>query len=115
MGWLIDQKVNYASTYAPNINKHQPFEQFQYSPQIDYSYSPSIAYESPGATVTCATVTTKKEMTTSQQGGDTSGADVPIDQSEETANDPLGNIILIGGLAVVGIVAYGIFKRKKSM
>lgn len=107
MGWLIDQKMN----YSPTINKHQPFEQFQYSPQIDYSYAPSIAWESPGATVTGATVTTKKEMSASMEGGDLSGA--VTDQGEQA--NPLGTVALIGGIAVVGIIAFGLLKKKKSV
>lgn len=111
MALFFDQNVDYSNVYSPTINQHQPFEQFAYAPQIDYAYAPTIAYNSSGTTG--AVVTTKKEATTSMEGGTLAGATTTVGQGEQ--QDLFTPILVLGGLAVVGFVAIKYLGKKKKV
>jgi hypothetical protein len=103
-------------SYQTQIEKHEPFEQFQYSPQMDYSYAPVIQYESPGSTATGATVTTKKEMVTSQEGG---GFNPSASSSQEQgmleqSQGLLMPLLILAGVGIVGYAGYKTYKKKKN-
>jgi len=56
------KKEQNAYSYQYQIEKHEPFEQFSYAPQMDYSYAPVVSIDSPGSTQTGATITTKRNQ-----------------------------------------------------
>lgn len=100
------------NAYSYQIEKHEPFEQFQYSPAMDYSYAPVIQYESPGATATGATVTTTKKQTTSQEGGGFTPSSSQ-DQSMKDSTDLITPLLIIGAVGIGGYLLYKGFKKKK--
>jgi len=118
MGLLVDFVQEIQQTYAPTT--YEKFSTFSpvYAPtlgyQLDYTYQPVIAIESPGTTG--ATTTTKKEM---KQTTDVTGA-----TSEQSPNvtpsqvgpqsDPMGIILILGLVAIGGYVLVGMMKKKKE-
>ena len=106
MGLLFDQHITQgARTFSPIL--HQPLEQFSPQYQMDYSYAPTVQIESPGATG--ATITTKKEAHSDPYIG---GADVTAPTTGQET-DPMGTILLLGVVGVVGYVIVGFLNRKK--
>lgn len=114
MGWFAD--FNLESSYSPTI--YEKFSTFApvYAPsmgyQLDYSYAPMVAIESPGASG--AVVTTKKEMT---QTPDVTGATTSQSPSVSQAgsqSDPMGMILILGLVAVGGYVAVNLIGKKKK-
>ena len=106
MGWLFDQHITQgARTYAPTT--HQPFEQFAPQYQMDYSYAPNVQIHSPGATG--STITTKKEASSTPY----IGAPEIITPTIGQETDPMGNLLILGIIAVGGAIAVSFISRKK--
>jgi len=103
------------SSYSPTT--YEKFSEFApvYAPQLgyqmDYTYAPMIAIESPGATG--AVVTTKKQATQTQEvTGATQSQDPSVSQAG-SQSDPMGMILILGLVAVGGYVLVSMKKKKK--
>ena len=105
-------------TYSPTI--YERFSTFSpvYAPQLgyqlDYTYAPMMAIESPGATG--AVVTTKKQASQTQEvTGATSEQSPTVSPSQVgPTSDPMGMILILGLVAVGGYVAVSLLKKKKK-
>jgi len=105
-------------TYAPTI--YEKFSTFApvYSPtsayQMDYSYAPTIAIESPGTTG--AVVTTKKQATQTPDitGATTEQSPTVTPSQVGPQSDPMGMILILGLVAVGGYVAVSMLGKKKQ-
>lgn len=119
MAWFIDQTVEIQKTYAPTI--YEKFSTFSpvYSPQfgyqMDYTYAPMVAIESPGATG--AVVTTKKEAKQTQEVTGATSEQSPVVTPSQVGptSDPMGMILILGLVAVGGYVAVSLIKKKKTI
>lgn len=105
-------------TFSPTT--YEKFSTFApvYSPttgyQLDYSYAPMVAIESPGARG--AVVTTKKEATqTPAVTGATTEQSPTVSPSQVgPTSDPMGMILILGLVAVGGYVAVNLIGKKKK-
>jgi len=105
-------------TYSPTT--YEKFSTFApvYAPtsayQMDYSYAPTIAIESPGTVG--AVVTTKKQATqTPAVIGATTSQDPTVTPSQVgPTSDPMGMILILGLVAVGGYVAVSMLGKKKK-
>lgn len=118
MGWLVDVTQEYQ--YSPQKTLYEKFSTFApvYAPQLgyqlDYTYAPMVAIESPGATG--AVVTTKKEAKQTQEVTGATTAQSPVSAPSQVgpASDPMGMILILGLVAVGGYVAVSLLKKKKK-
>ena len=93
-----------AKIYSPII--HQPFEVFSPQYQMDYSYAPMVAIESPGARG--AVITTKKEAASEPYVG---GAEVTA-PTTGAPPDITGTILMLGLLGAGALIVTTVLKKK---
>lgn len=119
MGLLTDINVEIMKTWSPTT--YEKFSTFApvYAPQLgyqlDYTYAPMVAIESPGARG--AVVTTKKESTQTQDvtGATTEQSPTIAPSQVGPTSDPMGMILILGLVAVGGYVAVSLIGKKKKM
>jgi len=113
---------SYEHQYSPQKTIYEKFSTFSpvYAPQLgyqlDYTYAPMMAIESPGASG--AVVTTKKEASQTQDVTGATSAQSPVSSPAQvgptTTSDPMGMILILGLVAVGGYVAVSMLGKKKK-
>ncbi|MBA7496537.1 hypothetical protein ES702_07146 [subsurface metagenome] len=117
--FAVDFTTEIQKTYAPTI--YEKFSTFApvYAPQLgyqlDYTYAPMMAIESPGARG--AVVTTKKEASQTQDvtGATTEQSPTVSPSQVGPTSDPMSMILILGLVAVGGYVAVSLLKKKKKI
>lgn len=118
MGLLMDFTSEYQ--YSPQKTLYEKFSTFSpvYAPQLgyqmDYTYAPMVAIESPGATG--AVVTTKKEAKQTQDVTGATSEQSPVSEPSQVGptSDPMGMILILGLVAVGGYVLVNVIGKKKK-
>jgi len=117
MGLLADVSMEFQQQYSPTI--YEKFSTFSpvYAPQLgyqlDYTYQPVLAIESPGTIG--ATTTTKKESNQTQDITGATSEQSPTATASQIGpqSDPMGIILILGLVAIGGYVLVGVMKKKK--